>query len=1191
MKNLAFRASKAVLLLLSLFMTTQLHAQYTPPTVVYQGDFFGNLHRPFDWDGDGDLDLLGGKKIGERSLLLLYENVGGGHLAPPGTIGQFPYGYHGCEQSCVPLADFNADGRMDLVAQFIDTVLVYLQDNDGVLHETQRILSEGINTPDVATADFDGDGDLDIGYYHSGGLCWGRNDGTGHFQGQFFIASPPQNFISLFTIYGDVNADGLSDMLLYDYQNGDTLDLYLNGGAQFIQKSIPISTLSPGDYYTVQMTDLDGDGLPDLLPFPNAKRLEYWFKNLGNGDFSTAIPLLTNPGPDQGSNTPLLTTDMDADGDTDILCRMTDTLAWYENDANGVFSFHFSLFERGLQDLRVATVGDWDEDGLSDILCTQDYVDAGSMTFVRNLGNGQYAPRHYIAPDFVQIQDVRATDLNNDGNKDLLIASHLDHKLAWYPNLGNNQWGQQRLIDSLQFNQTFVLAADLDGDGDQDIVNAWDVADQFAYRNQIFIHNNLGGGQFGPAQQPLPNVPLYTEKAWAADMDADSDLDLAFLFMGAIPTIAWLPNDGTGQFGFPVFAAFSDGVYNLLEAVDMDKDGDVDLVCQRIGGLFWYPNDGTGAFGDPILLSTAQMFWPKVADMDGDDLPDLLYGGIPSVLVWARNPGTGDTLEAPRIILASPPANLVTGRPYNVSDFNGDGYNDILGLFYDYTYGWIPNLGEGKAFGEHVVLGASSYGVFDGADLNNDGMQDYIVGGLKQLQYHTGLDELPTVRGLFFRDDNENGQQDPTEALLPGLTATLSPASVLSVSDGQGEFEFLAGQGAYTLGFKSDSCWALTTDSMVFHVSVPTDPAALYRFGLRPNLNSAKIAPWVSSSQPICGQTVPFWLILRNDGCHPARARLHFFPGDLVAFESASPAPANVGTNEIIWESDTLLQPGQTRLVTAFIQIAPAVAGNYPVVRAVSETISPDGTVLLRQDTFDYGFEVLCSFDPNDKLVNISELPPAYSADSAELRYTIRFQNTGNFMAFNIRIRDTLDAALDWAAFRPLAASHAHTTTLDAASGVLTFTFPNILLPDSTSNEPESHGFVSFSIRLKPGLAPGGQTRNRAGIYFDINPPVITNWTETKVRLPSSVGHSAIASPIRVSPNPTSGMLRIFSENNEAPLRAEVFDMTGNVVLTKIFPPDSLSLSIDVAGLPPAVYWLRLHAPNGPCKQCFFVKI
>jgi hypothetical protein len=59
----------------------------------------------------------------------------------------------------------------------------------------------------------------------------------------------------------------------------------------------------------------------------------------------------------------------------------------------------------------------------------------------------------------------------------------------------------------------------------------------------------------------------------------------------------------------------------------------------------------------------------------------------------------------------------------------------------------------------------------------------------------------------------------------------------------------------------------------------------------------------------------------------------------------------------------------------------------------------------------------------------------------------------------------------------------------------LVFDYKNINLPDSSANEPESHGFVTFQVKQVPNLATGTEINNNVGIYFDLNDPIITNTT------------------------------------------------------------------------------------------------
>lgn len=82
------------------------------------------------------------------------------------------------------------------------------------------------------------------------------------------------------------------------------------------------------------------------------------------------------------------------------------------------------------------------------------------------------------------------------------------------------------------------------------------------------------------------------------------------------------------------------------------------------------------------------------------------------------------------------------------------------------------------------------------------------------------------------------------------------------------------------------------------------------------------------------------------------------------------------------------------------------------------------------------------------------------------MTYTIRFQNTGNYQADFVRVTDTLSDKLDLTSLRVLATSHKYALTVKNKN-VLQFEFNPIYLPDSTTNEKESHGFIKFAIRPK----------------------------------------------------------------------------------------------------------------------------
>jgi uncharacterized repeat protein (TIGR01451 family) len=220
------------------------------------------------------------------------------------------------------------------------------------------------------------------------------------------------------------------------------------------------------------------------------------------------------------------------------------------------------------------------------------------------------------------------------------------------------------------------------------------------------------------------------------------------------------------------------------------------------------------------------------------------------------------------------------------------------------------------------------------------------------------------------------------------------------------------------------------------------------------------------------------------------------------------------------------------------------------------------------------------SFDPNDKQgFPVGVAAAHYIKPGTELEYLIRFQNTGTDTAFNVVIVDTLSAWLDVASLRAGASSHAYEMNIYGA-GILRLSFPNILLPDSNTNEPASHGFIRFNIDHKKNAPLETVIENQAAIYFDFNEPIFTNTTFH--RLGENFLVSGIFTPknpdisVQVQPNPSSGEAQIQVKGLErhTPLRLRVYDLQGSLMLDKTSQGPVLQLS--EKGWPSGVYLYQL---------------
>ena len=200
--------------------------------------------------------------------------------------------------------------------------------------------------------------------------------------------------------------------------------------------------------------------------------------------------------------------------------------------------------------------------------------------------------------------------------------------------------------------------------------------------------------------------------------------------------------------------------------------------------------------------------------------------------------------------------------------------------------------------------------------------------------------------------------------------------------------------------------------------------------------------------------------------------------------------------------------------------------------------------------------EIRNSYDPNEKVVMPKGVGTDHLVDSTvELEYTLYFQNTGNDTAYLVRITDTLESYLNPATLVAGASSHPYTVEL-LGNNVVQFTFVNINLRDSASNEAGSNGFVKFRIKQKPGNTTGTVINNKVNIFFDFNPPVVTNTATVRIGKVLVTGiqnvYAEKAITINAYPNPfiNSTRIEVQGENFNS-LQLNVYDLSGRLVSTQ----------------------------------------
>ncbi|MCB2213126.1 T9SS type A sorting domain-containing protein [bacterium] len=290
-------------------------------------------------------------------------------------------------------------------------------------------------------------------------------------------------------------------------------------------------------------------------------------------------------------------------------------------------------------------------------------------------------------------------------------------------------WGSAQVAGSGINFASQLCAADFDGDGDMDLA----APDGEPYYNaKIHMYENLGGGDF--ADHILVTGLVSPRGVNAVDLDQDGDMDLLCTDRAVNGLVFWLENDGTGDFTYHLAGNNLDGGERSC-AADFDDDGDLDLASVESGNnsdwdVSWWENDGSQNFTRHLV---DEDFWGathvNTTDLNQDGRVDILatsgYAENWGKVTWYMNMGDG-TFERHIVLDQFDRA----GNPV-AADMNGDGILDLLATSADLnTVAWLEGDGTPEDGGwiEHDLT--TTYQQAHGlnvADLDGDGAMDIVT--------------------------------------------------------------------------------------------------------------------------------------------------------------------------------------------------------------------------------------------------------------------------------------------------------------------------------------------------------------------------------------------------------------------------------------------------------------------------------
>jgi uncharacterized repeat protein (TIGR01451 family) len=453
-----------------------------------------------------------------------------------------------------------------------------------------------------------------------------------------------------------------------------------------------------------------------------------------------------------------------------------------------------------------------------------------------------------------------------------------------------------------------------------------------------------------------------------------------------------------------------------------------------------------------------------------------------------------------------------------------------------------------------------------------------------------GAIDCSGIRLNAFLDDNNNGTQEPTERNFPlgqfhydvntantvhNITAPFGVYTIYDVNP----------TNSYDVSYSIDAAY-----STMYNVSTPGyndlhvqtgSGMMIYNFPITSVQNYDDLATAiVPLTAPRAGFSYKNIIVYSNLGSQTVASGTVTFNANQGTTISAISQTGTTSITDGFSYNFTDLLPFETRMITVtmYVPPIPTVAIGQLLTNTVS--IEPIQTDIVPNNNSNISIQpIIASYDPNDKTEAHGEkiLYSTFSNDDY-LFYTIRFENTGNASAVDILISDELDSRLDESSVKMIASSHNY--LLDRTNSGLIWRFENIQLPVSIADSEIGKGYISFKVKLKPGFNVGDIIPNKAEIYFDFNPAIITNTFNTEfVALLNTASFET--DNFLLYPNPTKNTIHVELPNNLSDTIKTVsfYDVLGKTV-KQITNSNSNAIKIDVSQLSSGLYFVEIQTEN-----------
>ena len=685
-----------------------------------------------DVDGDGDIDVLSASSYRDEKIAW-YENDGSQNF----TLHIISTNASQGQSVCV--ADVDGDGDIDVLsASYGDDKIAWYQ-NDGNQHFTSHAISTTADgASSVFAADMDGDGDMDVvaGASRADAVLWYENDGAQ----AFAVHTIADNVDAVQSVcVADMDGDGDMDVLSAS-ENDHRVAWYENDAEGFVTHTISTAQWRP---QVVAVGDMDSDGDLDVMACSSGYDWIAWYVQ-----DKAEIDV-------QGSGVTIV------DGDT------TPSSEDHTDFGTGVFSRVFTIRNTSQCELTVTAIA------VSGLNATDFSVREISLPIIVGGGTGVtfridfYPGALGLRSATVQIDNsdedeasydfsLQATGTDGDfGDAPTPYPTTRTRRGALHMTTGP-VLGVLRDAEGDGLPSPAATDDDTTGSDDEDGVSFGPVrAGALGAQALVTVANapadarldawldfNADGTWGGPCERVAAGL-LVSNGANVIEFDVPNWVKAGPTFSrfrlstagglgpkGGAPdgevedyALSLLPAQ-VGARGFSAARFVDTGTLWGLDgavAVDIDGDGDMDVLSLTNLEITWHENDGSLGFTRRSLGAINQARDVFAADVDGDGDVDVLSASWnDNEIAWCENDGSQN------FAVHSVSRNVSRASAVFAADVDGDGDMDILSAAaFGHEIAWHENDGS-QSFTEHTVGSAlSPYDVF-AADVDSDGDMDVL---------------------------------------------------------------------------------------------------------------------------------------------------------------------------------------------------------------------------------------------------------------------------------------------------------------------------------------------------------------------------------------------------------------------------------------------------------------------------------